>query len=146
MIVAVLDTNVLASAALGVGRPESTPGELLRRWRAKEFVLVISEPIMTELARTLTSPYFAARIAPGEVETLLARVRAQARIEPIAASLTGVASHPEDDLILATALNARADYLATGDRALLAWGSYEGARLLSPRQFLAILEAEASTP
>jgi predicted nucleic acid-binding protein len=60
VIVAVLDTNVLASSVAGIAREESTPGEILRRWRAKVFTLVVSEPILTELARTLNNPYFEA--------------------------------------------------------------------------------------
>ena len=64
MIVAVLDTNVLASGVAGIAREESTPGDLLRRWRAKAFTLVVSEPILTELVRTLTNPYFRSRLPP----------------------------------------------------------------------------------
>jgi predicted nucleic acid-binding protein len=51
----------------------------------------------------------------------------------------GVASHPEDDLILATAVSAQADYLVTGDRQLLALGEYQGAQIVTPRAFATIL-------
>ena len=139
MIVAVLDTNVLASGIAGIARPESTPGELLRRWRAKAFVLVISEPILAELGRTFTNPYFASRLSPADLAAALARFRTEARIQPMTIQVSGVATHPQDDAILATALSARALYLVTGDRQLLAHGAYGGTRLLSPRQFLAVL-------
>jgi predicted nucleic acid-binding protein len=44
---------------------------------------------------------------------------------------------PKDDVIIATAVKARADYLVTGDcRHLLALGEYEGIRVVTPRQFL----------
>ena len=59
MIIAVLDTNVLASGFIGEDKPDSTPGELVRRWRANTFTLVVSEHILAELADTLlilTSP------------------------------------------------------------------------------------------
>ncbi len=78
MIVAVLDTNVLASGIAGVSRPQSTPGEVLRRWRANTFTLVVSQPILDELIRTLTNPYFAARLSPVEVEEGLLRLHAEA--------------------------------------------------------------------
>jgi predicted nucleic acid-binding protein len=51
----------------------------------------------------------------------------------------GVASHPEDDLILATAVSAQADYLVTGDRQLLALGRYQGVEIVTPRAFATIL-------
>jgi putative PIN family toxin of toxin-antitoxin system len=139
VIGAVLDTNVLASGVAGIARPESTPGELLRRWRAKAFVLVVSEPILAELGRTFTNPYFASRLSPTDVDAALARFRTEARIQPMTARVSGVATHPQDDAILATALTAQASYLVTGDRQLLARGAYGGTRLLSPRQFLPVL-------
>ena len=139
MIVAVLDTNVLASGIAGIARPESTPGELLRRWRAKAFILVISESILAELGRTFTNPYFASRLSSTDVDVALTRFRTEAHIQQVTARVSGVATHPQDDAILATALSAQALYLVTGDRQLLAHGTYGGTRLLSPRQFLAVL-------
>jgi predicted nucleic acid-binding protein len=56
VIVAVLDTNVLASGILGIARWQSTPGELLRRWQQGAFKHVVSEAILTELVRTLANP------------------------------------------------------------------------------------------
>lgn len=140
MIVAVLDTNVLASGIAGIARQESTPGELLRRWRAKAFILVVSEPILAELVRTLTNPYFASRLSPADVEAALARLRTEARIQPMTARISGVATHPQDDLILATALSGQAQFLVTGDKRLLERGASSGTRLLSPRAFLAVLD------
>lgn len=52
---------------------------------------------------------------------------------------------PEDDLVLATGRLARADYLVTGDRGLLELGSYEGMEIVTPRQFIALLESDRSS-
>ncbi len=50
---------------------------------------------------------------------------------------------PKDDMIVATAVAARADYLVTGDRRhLIVLGHYEGIRILSPRAFLSELAEE----
>jgi predicted nucleic acid-binding protein len=54
--------------------------------------------------------------------------------------VSGVAAHPEDDLVLATAVGANADYLVTGVKQLLETSFYEGTTILSPREFLTILE------
>jgi putative PIN family toxin of toxin-antitoxin system len=108
VIVAVLDTNVLASGIAGITRQESTPGELVRRWRAKAFTLVVSEPILTELVRTLSNPYFRSRLSPADIAAALARFQTDARIQPLTAQVSGIATHPQDDLILATAISAQA--------------------------------------
>jgi predicted nucleic acid-binding protein len=43
-------------------------------------------------------------------------------------------------MIVATAMKARADYIVTGDRHLLVLGAYEGIRMVTPRQFLDLLD------
>jgi predicted nucleic acid-binding protein len=49
-----------------------------------------------------------------------------------------------DDVVLATAVSAHADYLVTGDTGLLHVGNYEGVQILSPRAFLDLLCDEPS--
>ncbi|MDQ2654250.1 MAG: putative toxin-antitoxin system toxin component, PIN family [Chloroflexota bacterium] len=142
MISAVFDTNVLASGLVGETRPESTPGELLRRWRARRFTLVVSEPILAELERTLTNPYFSNRFPPAAIAEIITRISTEAHVQRVTVSLPGVATHPEDDAILATALSGGIAWLVTGDRQLQQRGVYSGTRLLSPRQFLEFLDRE----
>ena len=139
MIFVVLDTNVLASGIAGIARQESTPGELLRRWRARAFTLVVSAPILAELGRTLTNPYFRNRLSATEIEEAFARLRTEARIQSITVHVAGIATHPEDDHVLATALSGGANYLVTGNKALLQRGAYLDTRLLSPLSFLDVL-------
>ena len=142
MIIAVLDTNVLASGFIGLTKPDSTPGELLRRWRAKAFLLVVSEPILAELADTFTDPYFTQRLSPAEIEDALASLRSDAVLQPISAQVAGIAAHPADDLILATALSARSPFLVPGDKPLLERGRLQGTQLLSPRHLLTVLASQ----
>ena len=47
---------------------------------------------------------------------------------------------PADDLILGTAIAASADYLVSGNDHLLELDTYRNIRVVSPRQFLPILE------
>jgi putative PIN family toxin of toxin-antitoxin system len=143
VIVAVLDTNVLASGFIGEDKPDSTPGELVRRWRLKAFTLVISEHILAELADTFTDPYFTRRLSAAAIVAALESLRLDGVLQPITVDVAGVASHAEDDVVLATALSAGAPYLVTGDRRLLEHGSYRGTQILSPREFLTRLEREA---
>lgn len=136
---AVFDTNVLASGFIALIFGASTPGELIRRWLAGEFDLAVSRPILAELERTLHGSYFANRLSLEERASALSVVQSHATMTELTIVVRGVATHPEDDLILATALSAGADYLVTGDNALLALGSYEGVTILSPRAFLDLL-------
>ena len=130
---AVLDTNVLASGFTVAG---GIPDRLLRAWLAGSFALVVLEPILTELTRTFQKPYFRTRLSATQIAQNLALQRSRARVTPLTAHVAGVASHPEDDLVLAAALSTRADYLVTGDRKLQDLQSYQGVAILSPRAFL----------
>ena len=140
MTTAVLDTNTLASGFVGFAILTSTPGEILRLWRAGVFALVVSAPILVELGRVLRKPYFAQRLTEADVRADLELLMYQA-IVAVALPIPRVASHPEDDIILATAASARANYLVTGDSQLQRLGSYQGVQVVSPRDFLTLLPA-----
>jgi putative PIN family toxin of toxin-antitoxin system len=141
VIPAVLDTNVLAS---GFINPEPPPGQLLAAWRRGLYVLVVSDHILTELARTFRRPYFSRRLSPTQQATNLTLLQHQASRIDLTVSVSGVASHPEDDLILATARSGHAEYLVTGDERLRkrVGPTYQGITIASPQEFLNILQVE----
>jgi len=143
VIQAVLDANAFASGVLGAQKDTSTPGELFRRWRAAAFGLATSDHLIGEVEKTLREPFFVQRIPAAEVEAALRLLRREAVRATINVMVSEVASHPEDDLVLATAVSAGADYLVTGDRQLLKLGAYEGVEIVSPRDFLDILDRQA---
>jgi uncharacterized protein len=140
----VLDTNVLASGLAGFRTPSSTVAKLLKLWRLGGFELVTSEPIVTELAHTLQSAYFRRRLTPAQINSAMSLFRSETTITPVTTKVQGVATHPEDDLILATAISANAAYLVTGDTKLARLGRYKAVTILSPRRFLETLKQEVS--
>lgn len=138
MTAVVVDTNVLASGF--VAQQHSTPpAQVLDAWRARVYTLVVSEHILGELADTFEEPYFRKRLTPQEAAENIALLRARATITPITVQVHGVATHPEDDLVLATAVSAKADYLITGDAKLQRLTTYEGITIVSPLDFLEVL-------
>jgi putative PIN family toxin of toxin-antitoxin system len=140
----VLDTNVLASGLASFRNPSSTVAALLRLWRLGGFTLVTSAHILTELSHTLHTPYFRQRLTPKQINSAMSLFRSEATITPTTAKVHGIATHPEDDVILATAVSAKADYLVTGDTKLQHVGTYQGVTILSPRRFLEALEHDVS--
>ena len=140
----VLDTNVLASGLASFRNPSSTVAQILRLWHAGGFTLVTSEYILTELPHTLQTPYFRQRLTPQQINSAMSLFRSEATSTPITTKVQGVATHPEDDVILATAVSASADYLVTGDKKLQHVGTYQGVAILSPRRFVEILTEKVS--
>ena len=140
MIRATLDVNVLAS-----GFPAETgiPAQLIDRWTDLAFELVISEHILTGLVRTWQKPYYQRRYIPERMQQTFTLLRAEATLVVPVATVRGVAADEEDDLVLATAVAGEVGYLVTGDKPLQALGSFQRIVILSPRQFLDVLDSEA---
>jgi uncharacterized protein len=142
----VADTNVLASGLASFRNPTTTVALILRLWRLGVFTLVTSEYILTELARTLQTPYFRKRLTPQQITRAMRLLRRKTTSTPITTTVHGVATHPEDDVILATAVSAKADYLVTGDTKLQHVRTYNGVTILSPKQFVAMLTDDLPNP
>ena len=136
---AVLDSSVVVSAFLN---PSGTPAMLLQRARAGAFSLCLSEDILEETARALNRP----RIQQGygyateDVEHFLATLIQTADIVHDIGNVPPVSRDPNDDVIIAAAVAAKATHLVTGDNDLLSLGSHEGVRIVTPRDFLHLLE------
>ena len=112
----VLDTNILVSA---IAYPSSTPGRIFSAWQSGQLDVVLSRYILDEMERVL--PRFArVKLNTSEIRDLADSFMFKAEIvEPTAiqeASLRDEADAP----VLGTLLAAKADYLITGDKDLLA--------------------------
>lgn len=125
---------------MGIALPGGTLAAILTVWRQGYFRVAISDHVLSELRRTLSNTYFSRRITPQDVQVYVDYIRDVAQHTDITVSVIGVATHPEDDLVLATALSAGADFLVTSDRRFRARiPTYQGVTLLSPAEFLAML-------
>ncbi len=133
-----LDANVLAP---GVISQSGASVQLLNAWHAGAFELVLSDHLLQEVARAHTDPYFAARLAT-DAAAFVARLRTVATMTELTVPVRGVATHPEDDLVLSTAISGDASILCTRDKQLLRLRSYQSVAILSPGELLALLESE----
>jgi uncharacterized protein len=140
-VIVVLDANTLAPMVLASAT--GVLGRILAAWRQGLFIVVVSDHLLAEVQRTLTNPYFSGRLTASEAQLYLTFVRILAQHVTITVPVAGVATHPEDDLVLAAALSAGADYLVTGDRRFRTRvPSYQGVTLVSPAEFLIILQRQ----
>jgi predicted nucleic acid-binding protein len=80
------------------------------------------------------------------MDALVALLDSSALIVVPDAGVRGVATHPEDDVVLATGVSAGADFLVTGDRKLLQLGTYRGVRITTCTSFLEALADAAQAP
>ena len=122
----VCDTNVLISAAI---MPLGKPRRILEHVRDNGQLLICREA-MTELATRLARPKFDRYLSQEARRAFLDDLFSAAEIVPIP-GLLRVFRDADDDKILETAIEGRADCLVTGDLDLLALrpcGEVENAR------------------
>ena len=127
---AVLDPNILISALLS---PRGAPGQILIRWLAGEFELVVSEALLAELERALRYPRLRAYISSDEAAEFVSLLADTAALAVDPAVAAARSADPGDDYLLALAESERA-LLVSGDRHLLVLA--EELPILTARAFL----------
>ena len=141
---AVLDTNILVSAALV---PGSGPHQILGAAKQGEFELVTSEILLDELESVLSRRRVLRRLGwpdagPSE---FIEGIEESATIVLPQKEITRVINDPDDNRVLEAAVAGGAEYIVTGDSDLLELDRHERTGIVTPAQFLAIL-AEARNP
>ncbi len=131
---AVLDPNILIAALLS---RSGAPGQIVARWLAGEFELVVSDSLIAELGRALAYPKLRARISSEEAAEFIALLAHAAIVAPDPATPAGRSADPDDDYLLALAETARA-VLVSGDRHLLELA--DNLPIQTARAFLEALE------
>jgi putative PIN family toxin of toxin-antitoxin system len=112
----VLDPNILIAALLS---PTGAPAQLVGRWFAGEFELVVSETLLVELERALAYPKLRRRVSTEEAAELAGLLRDGALHAPDPANPPRRSPDPGDDYLLALPESERA-VLVSGDQHLLA--------------------------
>ena len=113
---AVLDPNILIASLLS---PTRAPAQIVSRWLAGEFELVVSETLLAELERALAYPKLRDRVPRSEAAAFVTLLRHGGILAPDPATAGRRSADPGDDYLLALAESERA-ILVSGDQHLLA--------------------------
>ena len=133
---AVLDSAVLVGAFL---TPHGVSTLLLDQAVRGAFQLYLSEAILSETAdvllrrKRLRKHYV---YTDPEVQEFCSLLRGVASLITDIPPLAGISRGPTDDRVIACALAARARFLVTRDKDLLALGVYQQAAMVSPEEFV----------
>ncbi len=101
----------------------------------------MSDPLLAELEDALTRPYFLKELTSEQRNRALSTIQAYATFVELAELVEGTAPDPDDDHVLAASLNAHADYIVTGDRPLQQIESFHHIPVVTPREFLDVLQS-----
>jgi len=136
MINIVLDTNVLISALIKSGKPRALVFGLVRK-RAQ---LILSRDILEEFAEVAGDPIIRKYVDEDEVIRFLRAIGSIAKIVRVRSRFKVVKQDPDDDSILRTAYDSRAEYVVSGDEHLLALNEFRGIRIVTVSEMLKLLK------
>ncbi|MEA3339222.1 MAG: putative toxin-antitoxin system toxin component, PIN family [Chloroflexota bacterium] len=139
MIRAVVDTNALVS---GLISPLGPPARIISYWRQGDFLLITSPTMLAELRRVLEYPRIADRLgwSRKQRDQFTKSFETLALITSGALNIPGVTRDSKNDPVVACAVEGEARFIVSGDRDLLVLGAYQGVRVITPREFLTLLE------
>lgn len=128
----VFDTNALVSRLL---LPASVPGLAVRK-AIDEAQILLSEPVLDELAEVLARPKFDPYVTVEDRQQFLRLLYRVVEMVPIFHQVRACRD-PRDDKVLDLALNGEARAIVTGDDDLIALDPFRGIRIVTPRAYLA---------
>lgn len=129
---AVFDTNVLIAAFL----TEGLCSGLLIRVRRQAFNLVLCDDIIREFEGVLIKKFKLTSTDISEISAIVSEAASEIlhKLNPI----PNICRDPNDDMIIACAIDATADYIVTGNEDLLILEKYKDIIIINPRNFEAL--------
>lgn len=132
---AVIDTNVLVS---GLFSESGSIAELMDLWTDEAFELVTSEEIIEELYRTLHKPSVQKHFEPkeNEITEYIEVLRERAILTPGLHKTDRIKDDPTDNKFLSAAIEAKADFIVSGDRHLKDVEVFHGVKITNAKGFV----------
>jgi putative PIN family toxin of toxin-antitoxin system len=140
LIKVVLDANVLGP---GLVLASGSRADIVRAWLEEAYELITSEHVIGEVVTTWNQTYWRQRTLADALLVGLRLLREESTLVIPVDGVENVAAHRQDDIVIATAIAGNAEYLVTGDKELLRLKSHKTVSIISPQEFLEILEAKS---
>ena len=134
MIRVVLDTNILISGVLHIGKPS----KILDLALQNRIEVIASIPIIEEFKNVISRDKFKLSIEEHELFTnFIIRL---CHIVAVKSTFKVVEDDPDDDIIVRTAHDSGANYIISGDRHLLELGTFAGIKVIRASELLKLCE------
>lgn len=135
MLRIVVDTNVVVSALL---KPQSNPALILSLFIQGDCTVCLSKEIFTEYEEVLARDKFKG-LDEAEVKKLLSIFTRRALWVVPKVLIEDVAKEPADNAFLECALEAKADFLITGNISHFPVKEFHQTRIVTPGEFLNLM-------
>lgn len=138
MLRAVLDTNVFVS---GLKDSKTPPGQILQFWKKNQFIVVTSPQLLAEIHEVLMrSPILSLlKQTPTIVSKFIKLLIQRTFVTEGKLELDVLKNDPDDNMVLATAVEGQASHLVTGNTKHFPSDEYQGVKIVTPQEFISIL-------
>lgn len=136
----VVDTNVLISGLFGIKNSPSS--KILHAFRNQKFILVTSPLILKEVEDVTNRERIVklTKMTPQERIDFMDKLIERSDITAGKQLSQIVSRDVKDDKFLACGVEGKADCIISGDDDLLELKEFEGIRIISPQEFVTLLE------
>jgi len=131
----ILDTNIIISAFL---KPESNPALILSLGLEGYLTVCLSEAIWSEYREVLKRPRFQ-KLDHQSLEKILSIIKEKGIWVIPRVSLNIIKSDPADNMFLASAMEAKTDYLITGNTRHFPFRKFHGTQIINPKDFIELI-------
>lgn len=133
-----VDTNILVSASFWDGHSN----EIINRIEKKNVDLVLSKEIIEEFAIVLSSKEIQGKIKNKnlEMKRTIGKIVSLSTIVESSEKVDIVQDDPDDNKILECAKAGKVDFIISSDNHLLKIKKFEGIPIITPQEFLQIIE------
>lgn len=132
----VFDINILVSALIADGKPRQLWFRVVR----KELNLVLSSKIRSEFLAVISRKKFQRYLTDKDMIDFIMILDNTSRFVRPARGVRVIEEDPDDNLILATAIGGKADYIVSGDRHMLDLGEFRGIKIVTAQMMLDIVD------
>jgi len=141
MLKVVLDANIFVSALIN---PHGKPAQILNYVFENKIRLFTSSSIIEELERVLSYSRLMKRhgLEKEELKEFISDLLSIMSLVEERKTIEVIMDDPSDNKYLSCALNAKVDFIVSGNVHLLNLKEYEGIRIATPAQLLEIMERE----
>lgn len=132
----VVDTNIFVS---GTATGLTPPSKIINAWRNDTFILVTSPQILIEVKEVLLRPKIMTftNLSAAKVEEYVYEIGDRAFITEGKLEVKEIENDPDDNIILACAVEGKATHIITGDtKSLLPLKEYQGIKILTASEYI----------
>jgi putative PIN family toxin of toxin-antitoxin system len=138
---AIIDTNILVRALI---MPHGSVGPVLQHLRQGDYIMLYAPSLLAELVDVLSRPRIRTRygLSDEDIKTVLRLILLRSEAVTPTRTITACRD-PKDNKFLEVAVAGQAEVIVSGDEDLLVLHPFEGIPIISPAEFLKLLDDQA---